>query len=564
MKKKAVFTRSIQMMIWMLVMISVIGFLLGQWLMRFYLDREQEAIRGNIHRFIELNDNKYRQLNQELLYIAANDSNVKAIAAMAENENPDYRELLNYNINLSQIKSRLQNVVSVYGSEYYVWLYESRSKTFIDCGVGDFAEKTEFRELIGQQTREAAIPLSQNGKWFIMDGKYICTSLRFANVYIGTKVETDAYLNSIMKMKMTPCYLAGILDEDGRVVCAKRYDRGLITNIENMDEDDMSYQLTIREQGEKSNFSIVFRLQQKWYENANILQMAVITVSLMILSVIILYSVYLRKKVLRPILNFYHEITSYTGLARISVTEDVAELDSVAGMLNNLLDEVHKLGLDNYEQKTKRQEAELGFAQQQIRPHFFINCLNVIYGMAQLNQKENIQELCVDISDYMRILFAENKDQVLLLQELDMIDKYMSVMGKVQGQKLTYVLQKKCGLQGVVIPPLLIQTFVENSVKHGQQEEEIRICVSIDCDEQERMLTVEIQDSGAGFSDEVLRKLKCGEPLHKRVGYQIGISNVIQRLKLLYGENWELLFCNNSQGANVRIRIPDGGIPGSG
>lgn len=97
MKKKAVFTRSIQMMIWMLVMISVIGFLLGQWLMRFYLDREQEAIRGNIHRFIELNDNKYRQLNQELLYIAANDSNVKAIAAMAENENPDYRELLNYN-----------------------------------------------------------------------------------------------------------------------------------------------------------------------------------------------------------------------------------------------------------------------------------------------------------------------------------------------------------------------------------------------------------------------------------------------------------------------------------
>ena len=143
MKKKAVFTRSIQMMIWMLVMISVIGFLLGQWLMRFYLDREQEAIRGNIHRFIELNDNKYRQLNQELLYIAANDSNVKAIAAMAENENPDYRELLNYNINLSQVKSRLQNVVSVYGSEYYVWLYESRSKTFIDCGVGDFAEKTE-------------------------------------------------------------------------------------------------------------------------------------------------------------------------------------------------------------------------------------------------------------------------------------------------------------------------------------------------------------------------------------------------------------------------------------
>ncbi len=564
MKKKAVFTRSIQLMIWMLVMISVIGFLLGQWLMRFYLDREQETIRGNIHRFIELNDNKYRQLNQELLYIAANDSNVKAIAAMAENENPDYRELLNYNINLSQVKSRLQNVVSVYGSEYYVWLYEARTGTFIDFGAGDFAEKTEFRELIGQQTKEEAIPLSQNGKWFIMDGKYICTSLRFANVYIGTKVETDAYLNSIMKMKMTPCYLAGILDEDGRVVCAKQYDHGLITDVENMEGDGVRYQLTIREQGEKSNFTILFRIQQKWYENANILQMAVIAASLVILSVIIFYSVYLRKKVLRPILNFYHEITSYTGLTKISVTEDVAELDSVAGMLNNLLDEVHKLELDNYEQKTKRQEAELGFAQQQIRPHFFINCLNVIYGMAQLNQKENIQELCVDISDYMRILFAENKDLVSMSQELDMIDKYLSVMGRVQGQKLTYTLQKNCSLEGAVMPPLLIQTFVENSIKHGEQEEETRICVTIDAVKEQGALTIEIQDSGVGFSDEVLEKLKRGEPLHKRAGYQIGISNVIQRLKLLYGDDWELVFCNNSQGAKVRVRIPDRRVPGSG
>lgn len=564
MKKKAMFTRSIQIMIWLLVMISVIGFALGQWLMRFYLNREQETIEETIHRFIELNDDKYRQLNQELLYIAANDSNVKAIAGMAGEGNPDYRQLLNYNINMSQIKSRLQNVVSVYGSEYYVWLYEARSGSFVDFGEGDFAEKTEFREEVERQLDEKEITLSQNGKWFIMDEKYVCTSLRFANVYIGTRMEIDAYLNSVMKLNVGSCYLAGIVDEDGRVVCAKKFDHGAITNVENIEEDGMNYHLTIREQGEKSNFSILFRLRQNWYENAYVLQMAVIIASLVTLTLIVLFSFYLKRKVLSPILTFYREITSYSGLSAIRATENVAELDLVAGMLNNLLDEVQKLELDNYEQKTKRQEAELGFAQQQIRPHFFINCLNVIYGMAQLNQKENIQELCVDISDYMRILFAENKDQVPVLKELDMIDKYMSVMGKVQGQKLTYVLQKKCGLQGAVMPPLLIQTFVENSVKHGQQEEEIWICVTIDCDGQEQMLTVEIQDSGVGFSEEVLTKLKCGEPLHKRAGYQIGISNVIQRLGLLYGDQWDLVFCNNSQGALVRIRIPDVRIPENG
>ena len=145
-----------------------------------------------------------------------------------------------------------------------------------------------------------------------------------------------------------------------------------------------------------------------------------------------------------------------------------------------------------------------------------------------------------------------------------MIDKYLSVMGRVQGQKLTYTLQKNCSLEGAVMPPLLIRTFVENSIKHGEQEEETRICVTIDAVKEQGALTIEIQDSGVGFSDEVLEKLKRGEPLHKRAGYQIGISNVIQRLKLLYGDDWELVFCNNSQGAKVRVRIPDRRVPGSG
>ena len=82
---------------------------------------------------------------------------------------------------------------------------------------------------------------------------------------------------------------------------------------------------------------------------------------------------------LHPILRFYNQIAANSGIQKINVNEGVVELDEAARMLNVLIDEVHALELDNYVQKTKRQEAELGFAQQQIRPHFFINCLNVIY-----------------------------------------------------------------------------------------------------------------------------------------------------------------------------------------
>ncbi|WP_270560334.1 sensor histidine kinase [Eisenbergiella tayi] len=558
--KKPLFTKTIQLMIWLMLMIAVIGLVLGHRLMLYYFEKEKEDITNGIRQYFELNDNSFRQLNQELLFIAANDANVKGLTSMENVQEPDYKALLNYNIDVAGVQMRLQNIVSVYGNKYYVWLYEAKSDTFIDYGNNDYKLRTDFREIIGKQIEEKNIKLSQNGRWFIEEQRYICSTLRFGNVYIGTWIDLEDYLDNIMKLKISPSFMVSILDQDENPVRNKRYLYGDITDIDDMESGEKGLSnFTIKEKGAKSDFSIVIRIYQKWYENSHFLQMVLVLVSLGFLLVVLSFSVYLRNKVLHPILRFYNQIAANSGIQKINVNEGVVELDEAARMLNVLIDEVHALELDNYVQKTKRQEAELGFAQQQIRPHFFINCLNVIYSMAQLNKKQNIQDLCVDISDYMRLLFQANTDLVPVLQELDMIDKYLKVMNSVYGQDFMYSLTKECELAGDIMPPLLIQTFVENSIKHGGKEERLFISVVIkkECSVNTNKLCISIQDSGIGFPEEVLEKLNRGEEIQKTAGHQIGIQNVLQRLKLIYETDYELLFQNLGSGAKVTIRIPE-------
>ena len=111
--KKPLFTKTIQLMIWLMLMIAVIGLVLGHRLMLYYFEKEKEDITNGIRQYFELNDNSFRQLNQELLFIAANDANVKGLTSMENVQEPDYKALLNYNIDVAAVQMWLQNIVSV-------------------------------------------------------------------------------------------------------------------------------------------------------------------------------------------------------------------------------------------------------------------------------------------------------------------------------------------------------------------------------------------------------------------------------------------------------------------
>ena len=93
-----------------------------------------------------------------------------------------------------------------------------------------------------------------------------------------------------------------------------------------------------------------------------------------------------------------------------------------------MADEVQKLKIDIYEKQLEKQKIELDYAQLQIRPHFYINCLNIIHSMAQVNLMNEIQEITFQVSVYLRYIFKKSMEPVTLEEELNFTRNYLRVL----------------------------------------------------------------------------------------------------------------------------------------
>ena len=103
---------------------------------------------------------------------------------------------------------------------------------------------------------------------------------------------------------------------------------------------------------------------------------------------------------------------------------------------------------------------------------------------------------------------------------------------------------------------MVMLTFVENAIKYStnySKELDIRLYAALSEDQ----LVIQIEDDGGGFPEEILQALREGKPIYKEDQEHIGISNVVSRLKLYYGQEASITFENmESSGARVCIKLP--------
>lgn len=234
------------------------------------------------------------------------------------------------------------------------------------------------------------------------------------------------------------------------------------------------------------------------------------------------------------------------------------EVNQISHTVNTMLDIIQQQKIDAYEQKLTIQHAQLQYLQLQIRPHFFLNCLNIVYSMAGEGKDLAIQELVLDLSSYLRSIFQDGSKLVELRTELASVESYV----RIQQAGAQLPPQLKVSLDAdtlkVPVPPLSLLTFVENSVKHSQRQDsplEIRIKSSrLETDDGE-YLYVSISDNGGGISQEELRGLNSPQT-QVYSDRHVGISNIRSRLELLYSGKATLSFRNLTDGACVEIFLP--------
>jgi two-component system sensor histidine kinase YesM len=226
-----------------------------------------------------------------------------------------------------------------------------------------------------------------------------------------------------------------------------------------------------------------------------------------------------------------------------------------------MIGQVQELRINVYEEKLSKQKAELQHLQLQINPHFFMNALNIIYNLAHVRNHELIQEMSMSLVQYFRYMFRSNLTLVPLKDEIRHIRNYMRIQELRFPGKLSFRLSMPEYLKDTRIPPLIIQTFIENSIKHAITPDasiDINVCMELEeVVDSEPLLKIRITDTGSGFSEEVLSEISKGNRIVDEHGEHIGIWNVKRRLGLLYGDAARLHISNHEpSGARVELVLP--------
>jgi signal transduction histidine kinase len=206
--------------------------------------------------------------------------------------------------------------------------------------------------------------------------------------------------------------------------------------------------------------------------------------------------------------------------------------------------------------KTAKQEellrrAEIRALQSQIRPHFLFNALSTISTLCRVDQ-EKARELLGDLGNYLRsgFSFKNNEEFVPLETELGYVRSYLAIEAARFATRLQVVYDIKFKAK-CVIPPLILQPIVENAVRHGLLSKKEGGTIRISTRKQQNFLVIRVEDNGVGMPEEKVRLL-----LQDRLpGAGVGVSNVNNRLKSIYGEELQIE-SREGKGTGVTIRIP--------
>jgi two-component system, sensor histidine kinase YesM len=227
---------------------------------------------------------------------------------------------------------------------------------------------------------------------------------------------------------------------------------------------------------------------------------------------------------------------------------------------DTMMTQIEELKINVYEEQLAKQRSELQHLQLQINPHFFMNSLNILYNLAQVKNYQLIQEMTLCLVRYFRFMFRSNLTFVSLKEEMEHVRNYIRIQELRFPGRLTCTLDTPEFLGNTPVPPLIIQTFLENALKHSvTQDESLQLSVSIDLKETglEPYIECVIRDTGRGFPEDVLREIRAGNRVIDEQGEHIGIWNVKRRLQLLYGDKASLSCYNGfPSGAVVEIKLP--------
>jgi len=195
-------------------------------------------------------------------------------------------------------------------------------------------------------------------------------------------------------------------------------------------------------------------------------------------------------------------------------------------------------------------EARLAALTSQINPHFLFNTLNSVSSLIRSNP-DQARAMVVKLSKVLRRLLRMHDNFTTLAEELSFIEDYLSIEVVRFGDKLRFVRDVADDTLAMLVPSMLLQPLVENSIKHGLSGKVEGGTIRIHTHRTESRLFLVVEDDGVGISETKLASLLDH-------GMGIGVGNVNERLKVLFGDNYRMwIESQTGRGTRVQIEVPE-------
>lgn len=240
------------------------------------------------------------------------------------------------------------------------------------------------------------------------------------------------------------------------------------------------------------------------------------------------------------------------------------ELGQMSRNFNIMANELEQNVQEKIEKQKELNASHIAMMQAQLNPHFLYNTLDTMKWVAKANHIPEIATMAAGLAKILRTSISK-RQFICLREELELVNCYVDIQKIRFNDKFSYSVEMEEGLEDCVIPKLIIQPIVENSVLHGLKEsEEGNIHVRITG--KTGVLCIEVTDDGCGAPDDLMEAIN-----HRRqeqlVGH-IGVSNVDTIIRLTYGEEYGIYMEKSdgniqttkdgkeSGGTRVTLRLP--------
>lgn len=432
---------------------------------------------------------------------------------------------------------------------------------------GNLQDKLELSEQIRAYIDLALSEQNYLGDGYLLtnvgDMGYVIRFYRVRNSYFGMCMDAETVLEPLEGLYRDQDCAAFLCDIDGKLIYPAEKDGfwvDIAQNGQTVELDGEKYLQLNYLSGEGDFYIGTWTKISEVARQTGGMMRLILAFAFGVLLFLASLSVVAYRMLCRPIQEMERSMKRVgSGDWDIAVKEDsgIAEYDSMIRNFNEMVSEIRNLKIQSYEKELDRQKLQLWCLQMQVNPHFYLNALNIIYSMAQVHNFEVVQEMAMSLVEYSRYMFRSPDSLVTVAQEMEHVDNYMKIQQIRFPKRIDYRAVMNSEIEDALIPPFMIQSFVENSMKYAvsfEQHNKVRVLGKVEELDRELYVHIEIRDNGTGYSREVMEMLNA-DAKPQEDGRQVGIRNVKARLALVFGEKAKVIL-KNEDGAVTILRIP--------